>query len=118
MRFITTMRGQPVTVIYGANASGLAVDAQVELADGGPAELTDAEQRLALDLAIEHNTLVQQSSRFLNTPIEFLPDGAFPGKPWVLSVKEDGCTTPIDWFATFGEALEAQKSHVTEGGAA
>lgn len=60
MRFTTTMRGQPVTVVYGTNPSGQVAGAWVELADSGPAELTDAEGDLVFEIASEQNKLAQQ----------------------------------------------------------
>jgi len=61
MRFTTTMRGQPVTVIYSTTASGQVLDVSVELADGGPAEMTDAENDALVMVCQDHNALVQQS---------------------------------------------------------
>jgi len=60
MRFTTTMRGQPVTAIY-TTASGQVLDVWAELADGGPAELTDAENDALVTVCQDHNALVQQS---------------------------------------------------------
>lgn len=118
MRFKTKLRNQAVTIVYGTNPSGQVAGAWVELADGGPADLTPEENVMALKLAREHNLLALQSIRLMNAQIKFLPDGAFPEKPWVLSVTENGCTTLVDWFATYAEAVDAQKNYVNEGGAA